>query len=105
MATMSVPSYDDKQAGAVLVTWLCCLRTVFATDPAGGCLRCRPAYVLARVKAEVARGLELLAPHARRLGDRHRGQLEALRHLDTVIDNAEALWTPIRPLDSPPEPP
>ena len=34
-------SYDDHQLGAVLVTWLCCRRTVFATNPAAGCGLCR----------------------------------------------------------------
>lgn len=33
--------YDDYQAGAVMVTWLCCRRTVYATNPDRGCLRCR----------------------------------------------------------------
>src|SRR5262245_45053263 len=30
-----------SQAAAVLVTWLCCRRTVHATSPELGCLRCR----------------------------------------------------------------
>ena len=33
-------SYDDKQAGAVLLTRLCCRRTVYATDPVN-CAVCR----------------------------------------------------------------
>ena len=35
------PSYDDKQLGAVLLSWLCCRRTVYATAPEIGCLTCR----------------------------------------------------------------
>lgn len=35
------PSYDMKQINAVLVTWLCCRRTVYATNPAIGCIQCR----------------------------------------------------------------
>lgn len=34
-------SYDDKQLGARLVSWLCCKRTYWATDPSRGCLVCR----------------------------------------------------------------
>jgi hypothetical protein len=34
-------SYDERQLLAVLVTWLCCRRTVYATNPTIGCLRCR----------------------------------------------------------------
>jgi hypothetical protein len=33
-------SYDDRQLGAVLVSWLCCRRTVYATNPAMGCFGC-----------------------------------------------------------------
>ncbi len=34
-------TYDEHQAAAVEVSWRCCRRTVFATNPAMGCLRCR----------------------------------------------------------------
>ena len=34
-------TYDQHQLDAVLVTWLCCKRTVYATNPAVGCLVCR----------------------------------------------------------------
>jgi hypothetical protein len=34
-------SYDERQIRAVLVTWLCCRRTVYATNPDGGCLKCQ----------------------------------------------------------------
>jgi len=36
-------SYDDHQIEAVLVTWLCCRRTVYATNPQAGCLSCQKA--------------------------------------------------------------
>jgi len=34
-------SYDDHQLAARLVTWRCCRRTVYATNPALGCPTCR----------------------------------------------------------------
>jgi hypothetical protein len=34
------PSYDDKQAAAVLLSWRCCRRTVYTTRPAAGCPQC-----------------------------------------------------------------
>lgn len=34
-------SYDDLQARAVMVTWLCCRRTVWSTHPEKGCQLCR----------------------------------------------------------------
>jgi hypothetical protein len=34
------PTYDEYQASAVLVTRLCCKRTVFATSPTGICGQC-----------------------------------------------------------------
>lgn len=34
-------SYDAIQRGAVLVTWLCCRRTVYVTHPLAGCCYCR----------------------------------------------------------------
>ena len=50
-----------------------------------------PLAVMRRVKAELRRWLAELEPKEGRLDDRHRGQLEAMRHLATVIDNAEHL--------------
>jgi hypothetical protein len=35
------PSYDDRQVGAVRLSWRCCLREVWATDPVRGCAVCR----------------------------------------------------------------
>jgi len=35
------PSYDSHQLSAVLLSWTCCRRTVYATNPAYGCLQCR----------------------------------------------------------------
>jgi hypothetical protein len=34
-------TYDERQAAAVLVTWLCCRRTVYTTNPNLGCLKCK----------------------------------------------------------------
>jgi hypothetical protein len=34
-------SYDEKQIEAIEVSWLCCKRTVYATNPKVGCLSCR----------------------------------------------------------------
>jgi hypothetical protein len=34
-------SYDDVQAGAALICWRCCRRTVYATHPERGCGVCR----------------------------------------------------------------
>lgn len=39
-------SYDRKQIEAVLVTWRCCRRTVYATDVTVGCLVCEDHYAL-----------------------------------------------------------
>jgi hypothetical protein len=50
-----------------------------------------PARVLRRVKRELTRWINELGPKSRRLDDRHRGHLEAMRHLATVIHNAERL--------------
>lgn len=36
-----VSDYDTVQADAPLVTWLCCRRTVYATNPDRGCVSCR----------------------------------------------------------------
>ncbi len=41
-------SYDDKQLGAVLISWLCCRRTVYATNPAIGCIQCQDRNVIIR---------------------------------------------------------
>ena len=38
---MTVRPYDVIQAAAVLVCWLCCKRTVYATHPMKGCVQCR----------------------------------------------------------------
>lgn len=32
--------YDDIQASARMVTWLCCRRTVWSTHPEKGCSHC-----------------------------------------------------------------
>jgi hypothetical protein len=40
MARLFYDSYDEIQIHAVLVTWLCCRRTVYATHPERGCARC-----------------------------------------------------------------
>lgn len=37
-----VRRYDEKQAEARMVTWLCCKRTVWSTNPERGCLQCKP---------------------------------------------------------------
>jgi hypothetical protein len=34
-------TYDQIQRGAVLISWLCCHRTVYATHPKEGCCSCR----------------------------------------------------------------
>jgi hypothetical protein len=34
-------SYDTTQREAVLVTWICCRSTVYATETRNGCWRCR----------------------------------------------------------------
>jgi hypothetical protein len=44
-----------------------------------------PAVVLRRVKRELRRWIRQLAPR----DDRARGHLEAMRHIATVIENAE----------------
>ncbi len=36
-----LPSYDQKQAAAVLIVRPCCGRQVYATSPAGTCASCR----------------------------------------------------------------
>jgi hypothetical protein len=36
-------SYDTTQREAVLVTWICCRSTVYATETKNGCWRCREA--------------------------------------------------------------
>jgi DNA-directed RNA polymerase subunit N (RpoN/RPB10) len=33
-------SYDDHQLAAVWISWLCCRRTVIATNPNLGCFTC-----------------------------------------------------------------
>lgn len=36
-----LPSYDQKQAAAVLIVRPCCQRPVYATNPNGRCASCR----------------------------------------------------------------
>lgn len=49
-------TYDELQAAARLVSWICCRRTVYATHPERGCYRCRGRWWDLRrpVEAEVA---------------------------------------------------
>ncbi len=37
----ALPSYDQKQAAAVLIVRPCCGRQMFATNPRGRCASCR----------------------------------------------------------------
>jgi len=37
----TVRRYDEKQAEARLVSWLCCKRTVWSTNVERGCLLCQ----------------------------------------------------------------
>lgn len=48
-----------------------------------------PVIVLRTLKRELRRWLQYFAVRERRLDDRSRGNLEALRHVATVIENAE----------------
>lgn len=61
-------TYDDRQLFARLVTWLCCRRTVYATDPNRGCLVCHDVGVQQTQKVIaflLQRGWEVYQPPKR----------------------------------------